>query len=241
MDRDELYAQMARRKSSPEHSRPYDGGNGRIDRFLKFVREGVVPMGEYVIDVGGSHGDLLDTALREGLFKRGFVVDISEESVIKASRRGLSAIRRDIDKDGLTYFRDKTADIVVALDFIEHIVDPQWFVEESFRVLRPGGVLFLNTPNIQFWQHLQSQVCDGRFPHTSGDAEVYHGGHLAFYNMNDMLHMLGEVGFVDVEQLPSENRVPPPPVWMQLLQHGDAKQKMDRLSDPDLLVIARKP
>jgi len=73
----------------------------------------------------------------------------------------------------------------------------------------------LNTPNIQYWRHLESLVCRGVFPHTSGDREVYHGGHVAFYNYNDLSYFCrGWGGYrMHTRGLPYD---PPPPIWQML-------------------------
>ncbi len=44
-------------------------------------------------------------------------------------------------------FADASFDLVAASDVIEHVGDPDRFVSEAARVLRPGGLLFLATPN----------------------------------------------------------------------------------------------
>jgi SAM-dependent methyltransferase len=44
--------------------------------------------------------------------------------------------------------RDSEFDIVTLWDVLEHVVDPQVVLEKARRVLRPGGLLALNTPNI---------------------------------------------------------------------------------------------
>jgi SAM-dependent methyltransferase len=44
-------------------------------------------------------------------------------------------------------FAEGTFDIVVSMDVIEHVPEPAPWLAEATRVLRPGGVLFLTTPN----------------------------------------------------------------------------------------------
>jgi 2-polyprenyl-3-methyl-5-hydroxy-6-metoxy-1,4-benzoquinol methylase len=44
-------------------------------------------------------------------------------------------------------FADGSFDLVAASDVIEHVEDPDRFVAEAVRVLKPGGLLFLATPN----------------------------------------------------------------------------------------------
>jgi ubiquinone/menaquinone biosynthesis C-methylase UbiE len=44
-------------------------------------------------------------------------------------------------------FPDESFSVVAASDVVEHVEDPDRFVAECSRVLRPGGLLFLATPN----------------------------------------------------------------------------------------------
>ncbi len=71
--------------------------------------------------------------------------------------RALSAARRlhgsalagtdTLGKDGRLPYEDARFDAVVSMDVIEHLVDPLPWLNEALRVLKPGGVLFLTTPN----------------------------------------------------------------------------------------------
>ncbi|MDQ1741803.1 MAG: hypothetical protein QOE23_142, partial [Pseudonocardiales bacterium] len=46
---------------------------------------------------------------------------------------------------------DGCADVVIMSELIEHLVDTDAAIDEVRRVLRPGGVLLLSTPNLAAW------------------------------------------------------------------------------------------
>ncbi len=49
-------------------------------------------------------------------------------------------------------FRDAEFDLVSAFEVIEHVVStPRRLLRESARVLKPGGLLYLGTPNVVAW------------------------------------------------------------------------------------------
>jgi 2-polyprenyl-3-methyl-5-hydroxy-6-metoxy-1,4-benzoquinol methylase len=45
---------------------------------------------------------------------------------------------------------EETFDLVVSMDVIEHVPDPRPWVRDIVRMMRPGGRLFLTTPNYGF-------------------------------------------------------------------------------------------
>ena len=45
-------------------------------------------------------------------------------------------------------FETRYADVMLAIDVIEHLENPWLFLRECKRILKPGGVLILTTPNI---------------------------------------------------------------------------------------------
>jgi SAM-dependent methyltransferase len=73
---------------------------------------------------------------------------------------------------------------------IEHVFDPRFLLDEIARVLKPGGILLLDTPNIRYAKHLWSLLIGGRFPVTAGDDEdlrlAHDGGHLHYFARRDI-------------------------------------------------------
>lgn len=244
MDRAEIYEKMAARKSAPKDFGTYVGDNGRVNRCIQLMEQGKVLRGGQLLDVGGGIGDLCYAAKQRGLFERATLIDISSKNSEAARSKGVSTVVSDVDRDGFCVELDVAYDLVTALDFIEHIVDPENFARECFRVLRSGGQVFINTPNIQFWRHIETLI-GGRMPHTSGDREVYHGGHLAFFTYDDLCEIFSSAGFGGFEQVHDEEGWTSPPQWVWQMAKPKSQQDFVRLSErfgnPNLLFKAVKP
>lgn len=56
----------------------------------------------------------------------------------------------DLDRDGLSAFRDSSLDFVIASHVIEHLAAPIWGLSEMVRVVRPGGYVVLVLPDRRF-------------------------------------------------------------------------------------------
>ena len=64
----------------------------------------------------------------------------------------------DLEKDPAPY-ADASFDGVVLMEVLEHFkVDPMFAMAELNRILRPGGFLFLTTPNIASWVSLYNMI-----------------------------------------------------------------------------------
>lgn len=68
-------------------------------------------------------------------------------------RRGMSGVQADAC--AALPFRTGSFDALVSLEGIEHFEDQTGFLRECSRVLRPGGIMVLTTPNVM---HLSSRV-----------------------------------------------------------------------------------
>lgn len=100
--------------------------------------------GERVLDIGCEAGSLLVEATQQyGVVPVG--IDIASRPIALARERGIDATQCDIEHAPQAY---RDFGLITAVDVIEHVPDPAGFLIEVGRRLRPGGVLYLETPNI---------------------------------------------------------------------------------------------
>ena len=52
----------------------------------------------------------------------------------------------DITKNNSTIIKDNTFDFVLCTEVLEHTIQPFDAIKEIYRILKPGGILFLSVP-----------------------------------------------------------------------------------------------
>ena len=97
-----------------------------------------------LLDVGCGGGKYLLAMQRIGWQPQG--VEFNERAVATCRQSGLEVFQGELADAGLS---DASFDLVTARHVIEHIADPTAFVAEIFRVLKPGGMMVIKTPNAQ--------------------------------------------------------------------------------------------
>jgi SAM-dependent methyltransferase len=94
-----------------------------------------------VLDFGCGAGDFLVEQRERGWECHG--VELNAGAIAAARARGLD-VRRSID--GPDGFADAGFDYVRANHSLEHVVNPRAILREMYRVLKPGGTLFIGVP-----------------------------------------------------------------------------------------------
>ena len=145
-----------------------------------------------VARIGRESGRWLDVGCSAG-----FVVKAATEA-------GFEAFGVDIEADGIAYGRDTLGlsrlacgvledqhypaaqfDVISAYDIIEHVPDLNRFVAELARILAPGGVIDIGTPDIGHW----------RVPRTlSLWNELKPSEHLYYFNRKTLGRLLAHHG-----------------------------------------------
>lgn len=135
--------------------RPYFESHWRRYLATLALAEGLMP--RQVLDVG-----IVPPFLFQGLFAAAHpgaeIAGIWSDprpfrQTVRARQAGLADLSialspANVEKDRLPA-EDASQDLVLAMEILEHLaVDPLHFLEEAWRVLRPGGHLLLTTPNI---------------------------------------------------------------------------------------------
>ena len=117
------------------------------DRHIKVLEILSKLKAERLLDIGCGDGNFTMLMARSCGAKEVYGVDISEKGIEMAKRNGVKALRVDVDEENLP-FNDNYFDVVTALEVIEHLFDPDHFLEEVYRVLKPNGIFILSTPNL---------------------------------------------------------------------------------------------
>jgi SAM-dependent methyltransferase len=139
-----------------------------------------------MLDVGSALGDSLIEAKKLG-WKELYGVELSKYAAIESKKRELKI------SIGTLYsarYPSNYFDIVTIQDVIEHVKDPEKELKEIYRILKPGGYVFIVTPDVdgfwakflgQFWYHFKP------------------GEHIMYFSQKSLSRILEDNNFNNIE------------------------------------------
>lgn len=158
---------------------------GRIRQLKKLV-----PTGGRFLDVGCNGGFVVDAAREAGLDAWGLEVD----------GVSLAYAREHYPKNnyflGLVedFQPDQGFDLIYTSEVIEHVSDVRPFMSAIVRLLNPGGVVYVTTPDISHWRRPRDlDTWDGFNPPV----------HCVYFNPASMRLLLESLGLEIVKKLPA--------------------------------------
>lgn len=98
-----------------------------------------------ILDVGCGDGSLLSRYFKESP-REYFGIEGAPDYQAKAKARGIQVFSFDLN--GRWPFPDNKFDVVFSSQVIEHLHNTRLFVEEMFRVLKPGGTAIVTSENL---------------------------------------------------------------------------------------------
>lgn len=151
-----------------------------------------------MLELGGAPGNLMILLKSLGYDVRGVDIDPSRFQRV-LEKHGVSMDRSDVEAEPLPFPED-TFDVVLCLEVIEHLrINPLYALREAFRVTKPGGHIFLSTPNItpvhRLLFLLGTDYQDDPVREFSKLERVGHMGHLRLYSLAEVRRFLEFVGF----------------------------------------------
>jgi methionine biosynthesis protein MetW len=105
-----------------------------------------------IIDLGCGDGHLTSIVANFLKAKEVCGIDIQDRLLEKAKMRGIVTYKVDLNWEKLP-FKDNYFDLALASEIIEHLLNPDNLLEESYRILKPGGYFIIKTPNLSSWMN----------------------------------------------------------------------------------------
>lgn len=149
-----------------------------------------------ILDLGCGAG-----SVSEALVQRGHLVyglDLMEEAIRRATRRGLIAQVYDVNR-GLP-FEDGCFDCVLALDILEHLLDPMRVLQEIRRLLAADGYAIVFLP-LHFDLRQRLRILAGKgivlYEHLWYDPGYvpWEYFHIRFFTLREAEHFAAAGGF----------------------------------------------
>lgn len=151
-------------------------------RLAHILEQYVRAYGKRLLEIGCAYGGFLHECLALGWEVEG--VDLSAHAAEVATCNGLKVRAGDFLEVGLP---PESYDVVVSLATVEHLRDPQQFLVDAARFVRPGGVLMLTTIDMA-----------GLMPRLLGErwAQVGPPWHLYYFRQQHLASYLQNAGLI---------------------------------------------
>jgi len=136
-----------------------------------------------ILDIGCGPGIFLAEALSRGWAPYGF--DLSDFAIRYANKElGLHNVKK-MDAEDIDY-KDNSFEAITLFHVIEHVLNPRELMETSYRIIKQGGILIIETPDI----------CTRRAKKAGADWKYLKiPEHLNYFSLKTLSRLLNEVGF----------------------------------------------
>lgn len=134
-----------------------------------------------LLDVGAATGVFMKLAKDRSWDVEG--LEVSEWAKEEAKKKGLSVVRGKLTN---SIFKPESFDVVTMLDVIEHMSEPLDDLIAAHQVLKPGGLVLINTPDTE---SLAAKTSGKLWP------IFVPPEHLFYFNKNNLANLLKKSGF----------------------------------------------
>jgi len=114
---------------------------GTFKNYLQRI-EAILPQKGKLFDVGAATGYFLELAKENGWQASG--IEISQYAASVGRKNGLNIVTGNFETCDI---RENQFEAVVFWDVLEHFARPDLAVRQARKILKPGGILVINTPD----------------------------------------------------------------------------------------------
>ena len=155
-----------------------------------------------LLEIGFMNGNFLYQARQIGYKVHG--LDLSESAVsVAGAKLGNCVEQGTLDET----YPHNSVDIVAAFNVIEHMNAPDIFLNNVKRVLKPGGLLVLETPSQESLYHYIMFLRGRIDPDKKIEIGLYPGGHMFKFGKKAWRNILSKRGYTVVHSTPRSTSI----------------------------------
>ncbi len=161
--------------------------------------------GGAILEIGAGSGSVAKTLLESDLAVSSYTLSDISLPRIEGLKKNLHDDRVSIlklDAEHIPESEYGRYDAVMMIALIEHLLDPLRAMQHIRKLLKPGGFVYIDTPNIAKYSR-RLKLLMGRFPSTASKNEglatyagqpvdLYDEGHLHYFTYRSLSRMLTE-------------------------------------------------
>jgi 2-polyprenyl-3-methyl-5-hydroxy-6-metoxy-1,4-benzoquinol methylase len=141
------------------------------------------------LDFGAGTGHISKTLLQTNKHRSICAVDV----ISRPDELPKEIVWLSVDLNDAVPRPDGSYDLIVAVEIIEHLENPRFVVREWTRLLRPGGVIVMSTPNNESIRSLVSLLVRGHF---CAFTDTSYPAHITALLKKDLIRIFSENGLI---------------------------------------------
>jgi 2-polyprenyl-3-methyl-5-hydroxy-6-metoxy-1,4-benzoquinol methylase len=176
----------------------------KVDHYYESYRKDIIPLlpkhVNKVMEIGCGTGNTLAYLKDNGYCDWTFGVDLFPEAIESAVQKVDEVYQGNIEEMALPVEKE-SIDIILCLDVLEHLVDPQKVVAYLHTLLSPNGIIIASIPNVRHHSVIVPLVFQNKWEYK--EFGVLDSTHLRFFVKKTAIDLMQSSGLKLDKVLPN--------------------------------------